>query len=90
MREIKDIRFLSVDDFMKRKEEIREKVKSLDAETKEIYKWYFYHQLCWLGQRFFKLKDLMWMYAVGDPVDFDLALRYRIFCEKRSKINYTR
>ncbi len=88
MQEIKDIRFYCVDDFMNKKEKIRDKVMLFDVETKEIYKWYFYHQLCCLPQKQFYLKDLMWLYAVGENVDFELSLQYRLFCEKRSKINY--
>ena len=89
MNEIKDIRFKSVDDFMEKRHYIRENVEKLDKDTKEIYKWYFYHQLCLLGQKQFELKDLMWLYAVGENVEFDLLLHYRLFCQKRSKINYT-
>lgn len=86
--EIRDIRFLSVDDFMKRKEFIRSKFSFLDESSKEIYKWYFYHQLCCLPQQQFELKDLMWMYVNNERVELDLALKYKIFCQKRSKIKY--
>lgn len=88
MNEIREIRFKNVDDFMVRKEIIKEKVKLLDRDAKEIYKWYFYHQFCLLSQKYFEFKDLMWMYAIGEPVEFDLALQYHLFCEKRSKIDY--
>jgi len=88
MSEISDIRFLSVDDFMKKKEIIRDRVEELDNDVKEIYQWYFYHQLCILSQKFFLLKDLMWLYACGERVEFDLMLQYRLFCEKRNKIDY--
>jgi hypothetical protein len=88
MKEINGIRFSCVDDFMKRKEKIREKAKLLDDDAREIYKWYFYHQLCLLSQKFFELKDLMWMYTIGENVEIDLLHQYRIFCKKRSKINY--
>ena len=88
MEEIQGVRFISVDDFMKRKDEIKAKVRNFSANTREVYKWYFYHQLCWLPQKQFKLKDLMWEYVNGERVAIELAHQYRIFCKKRNKINY--
>lgn len=90
MQKISNIRFISVDDFMKRKDEIRDGLKILDKDTKELYKWYFYHQLCWLSQKQFHLKDLMWLYTIGESVDKDLAYQYCLFCKRRSKINYNK
>lgn len=88
MKEISNLRFLNVDEFMARKEFIRDNVEKLNNDYKEMYKWYFYHQLCMLPQKQFELKDLMWMYAIGEPVEFDLLHQYRLFCKKRSKIDY--
>lgn len=89
MNEIIDIRFKNVDEFMMRKEIIREKAKLLNNDYKEMYKWYFYHQLCLLKSKQDELKDLMWMYVIGEPVEFDLMHQYRLFCNKRNKIDYT-
>lgn len=88
MEEIKDIRFVGVDDFFKRRENIRDKYKTLNNDIKEVYKWYFYHQLCLLRQKHFELKDLMWLYLNGEKVDVELTHQYYLFCKKRSKINY--
>jgi len=86
--EISGITFKSVDEFMGKKEFIREKTTLLNNDFKEMYKWYFYHQLCWLPQKQFELKDLMWLYTIGENVEIDLAHQYRLFCNRRSKINY--
>jgi hypothetical protein len=88
MLEIKEIRFDGVDEFMEKKEFIKEKFKSLNSEVKEIYRWYFYHQLCLLTQKQYLLKYLMWLYTTGEDVLSDLMLQYRLFCEKRNKIDY--
>lgn len=88
MNEIRDIRFKNVDEFMAKREFIRENTIKLNNDFKEMYKWYFYHQLCLLSQKFFEFKDLMWMYTIGEPVEFELTHQYRLFCDKRNKIDY--
>ena len=68
----------------KKKDVIREKYRELNEDFREMYKWYFYHQLCLLRQKQFKLKDLMWLYLNDEPIDFELSNEYHIFCEKRN------
>lgn len=84
MNKIKGMRFVDADDFFRKKDSIREKYRELTKDFKEMYKWYFYHQLCLLRQKQFRLKDLMWLYLNDENVDLDLSLEYRIFCEKRN------
>ena len=86
LEQIKDIRFIEVDEFYKRKEEIREKYQELDDGTKEIYKWYFYFQFCLLKN---PLKEMFWTYLnMNCDIYFlaDMSNEYRLFCRKRNKM----
>lgn len=86
LEQIKDIRFTEVDEFYKRKEEIREKYQELDDGIKEIYKWYFYFQFCLLKN---PLKEMFWTYLnINCDIYFmaDMSHEYRLFCKKRNKI----
>lgn len=86
LEQIKDIRFTEVDEFYKRKDEIKEKYQELDNETKEIYKWYFYFQLCLLKN---PLKEMLWTFLnMNCDIYFiaEMSNEYRLFCRKRNKM----
>lgn len=86
LERIKDIRFTEVDEFYRRKDEIKEKYQELDRETKEIYKWYFYFQFCLLKN---PLKEMLWTYLnMNCDIYFmaDMSNEYRLFCRKRNKM----
>lgn len=86
LERIKDIRFTEVDEFYKRKDEIKEKYQELDNETKEIYKWYFYFQLCLLKN---PLKEMLWTFLnMNCDIYFiaEMSNEYRLFCRKRNKM----
>ena len=86
LEKIKDIRFTEVDEFYKRKDEIKEKYQELDNETKEIYKWYFYFQLCLLKN---PLKEMLWTFLnMNCDIYFiaEMSNQYRLFCRKRNKM----
>ena len=86
LEKIKDIRFTEVDEFYKRKDEIKEKYQELDNETKEIYKWYFYFQLCLLKN---PLKEMLWTFLnMNCDIYFiaEMSNEYRLFCRKRNKM----
>lgn len=86
LERIKDIRFTEVDEFYKRKDEIKEKYQELDNETKEIYKWYFYFQLCLLKN---PLKEMLWTFLnMNCDIYFiaEMSNEYRLFCQKRNKM----
>ena len=86
LEKIKDIRFTEVDEFYKRKDEIKEKYQELDNETKEIYKWYFYFQLCLLKN---PLKEMWWTFLnMNCDIYFiaEMSNEYRLFCRKRNKM----
>lgn len=83
---IESIRFEEVDELYKKKEEIKVKYQGLDNETKEIYKWYFYFQLCLLKN---PLKEMLWTYLNSETdlhFKAEMSNEYRIFCNKRKKI----
>ena len=86
LERMKDIRFTEVDEFYKRKDEIKEKYQELDNETKEIYKWYFYFQLCLLKN---PLKEMLWTFLnMNCDIYFiaEMSNEYRLFCRKRNKM----
>ena len=81
--EINDMRFTTVDDLFIKKVHIKERIAELDKEYLELYKWYFFYQLCMLKE---PLKTLMWDFVCGYDNIVDLTNEYRLFCEKRNKI----
>ena len=86
LERMKDIRFTEVDEFYMRKDEIKEKYQELDNETKEIYKWYFYFQLCLLKN---PLKEMLWTFLnMNCDIYFiaEMSNEYRLFCRKRNKM----
>ena len=87
MENIGIISFVSVDEIYNMKDKAREIYADLSMDAKEVYKWYYYHQLCILSTRKSKLKDYMWLYICGKPIDGNkLEEEYEKFCNKRSKI----
>lgn len=85
MNDIEEIRFATVDDFFQKKEFIKDKFQSYDIYTKEMYKWYFFYQLCLIK---YPLKSAFWDYLNGNDNLPEVSLQYRLFCERRNKINY--
>ena len=86
MEKIGRITFESIDEVYSDRQRYRDAVLLLDSETLEVYKWYFYHQLCLLSQKQYELKDLMWEYLVGKDVELDLNHHYRLFEDKRKRL----
>lgn len=77
------MRFLDLDEFMRRRKTIREKYKELNQDEREVYKWYFFYQLCMLRE---PLKTLTWEYTIGMNVDNRLKEEYNKFLEKKRKL----
>lgn len=78
--------FKDVDDLYARKMQIREKFAILDYPTKQIYKWFFYYELCMLKN---PLKRLLWDFVSGSKelkMQLELPKEYQKFCKKRKKI----
>lgn len=83
---IQGLMFRDVDDLYSKKMQIREKYQLLDYSTKQIYKWYFYYQLCLLKN---PLKRLLWDFinASNDlSIQLELSTEYKKFCERRKRI----
>lgn len=84
---IKDMKFIGVDDFFEKKDILRNNYNKLEEENKELYKWYFFYQLCILKN---PLKRLMWEYINGEEHIKDnvslLDLEYIRFCDDRSNM----
>jgi len=85
MWNIRNIRFITIDEVYDDRKRFRNEVLMLDQDTLEIYKWYFYHQLCMLSHKRQFLKDLMWEYLVSKDVDFELSRQYRLYSSTKSK-----
>ncbi len=86
MEKIGTITFETIDEVYEDRVRYRNAVLLLDQDTLEIYKWYFYHQLCLLTQKQYELKDLMWEYLVGKNVECDLIHQYKIYMEKKMRM----
>lgn len=85
-KSVQEIMFKDVDDLYSRKMEIREKYALLDYPTKQIYKWFFYYQLCLLKN---PLKRLLWDFINGSKelsMQLELPHEYKKFCDKRKRI----
>lgn len=84
-QKIQKMMFRDIDDLFSRRKEIRQEFNQVDAEVKEMYKWFYYFQLCLLKN---PLKSTMWEYINGFKVENKLKQEYFDFCNKRKKINY--
>ena len=84
---INDIRFDDITDLFERKEEIKEKYLRMPLDYKELYKWYYFYQLCILN---YSLKSIMWTYlnteSYSSEINMDLALEYSKFLKKKDKM----
>ena len=91
LERIKGARFTTTDEIYTKRVEIREIVQSYDYDTQEIYKWYFFFQLCILKN---PLKTLLWNYVIKETInekdEEKLTLEYCAYkrrCQKILKIN---
>jgi len=87
LERIKKARFLTTDEIYSRRKEIREVVQEFDADTLEIYQWYFFKQLCLLKN---PLRDMLWDYLVLDNIggkeEDDLMLEYMNYKDNCKRI----
>ena len=84
---INDIRFDDITDLFERKEEIKEKYLRMPLDYKELYKWYYFYQLCILN---YSLKSIMWTYlnteSYSTDINLELAMEYSKFLKKKDKM----
>lgn len=83
MEDIQECRFLNIDDFYVKREHIKKYYNTLDDATKEVYKWYFFYQICIIKD---PLRSLAWEYVNGYSIEPFLIQAYDEFCEKRNKL----
>lgn len=79
--------FETLDELYERKDKIREEVQQYNVKTLELYKWYFFYQLCLISV---PTKEAFWDYLVKKEVDEftkgNLEHEYMKFCKHRKKI----
>ena len=80
LKEIEHIRFENVDELFVRKAIIRQDYLELEPKIKELYKWYFFYQMCMIKN---PLKELLWDYLNDKDVSDKLNVAYIDFCNKR-------
>lgn len=87
LERIEKARFTTTDEVFTRRKEIREIVQSFDLDTLEVYKWYFFFQLCLLKN---PLKELLWTYIAKQNLtskeEIDLCNEYRLYKERCMRI----
>ena len=83
MFRINKISFENIDDLYSKRKEIRENYSKLDFAEKQIYKWYFFYQLCILKN---PLKKIAWEYINGSNLEIEFSNQYKEFLIKRNKI----
>lgn len=84
---INELRFDDITDLYQRREEIKEKYLKMPLDYKELYKWYYFYQLCILN---YSLKSIMWTYlnneTYSSEINMDLSLEYSKFLKKKDKM----
>lgn len=83
MLKIDNIRFETIDDLYFRRVIIRELYNKLEYNERQVYKWYFFYQLCLLKN---PLKKTAWEYINGENVEIEFATQYGEFLVKRNKV----
>jgi hypothetical protein len=83
MFKIEHITFENIDDLYSRRNKIRNDYADLNFNEKQIYKWYFFYQLCLLKN---PLKKIAWEYVNGADKDIEFCNCYKDFLIKRNKI----
>ena len=88
MQNIGGMRFENVDELFRNREYIRYNYSKLDRDTKEMYKWYFFYQLCVVRSN--DLKGALWTYVNSESKNSEdnkqVMIEYSKFCNRRSKI----
>lgn len=80
MNEINEMQFIDINELFVKKKYVKERYSLMDIDSREIYKWYFFYQLCHLKN---PLKCQMWEYINGfDNLD-ELNRSYIEYCDKR-------
>ena len=75
--------FDTFEDLYERRAEIRDKFREKDKNIKQLYKWYFFYQLCCMDYDF---KSAMWdyMYDIAGS-ESKVTHQYKIIKTKKEK-----
>lgn len=82
MCKIGNMQFYMFDDLYSKKEEVRNKFQTLNAEEKMMYKWFYFQQTCHLNIR---IKESMWDYITGVISKKKIEKEYAIYCKKKEE-----
>ena len=86
---INNIRFEGIDDLYIKKGFIKSEVAKMSTECKELYKLYFFYQLC-INK--YKIKSVFWDYIINDNCKDDdelleiVNISYIDFCLKKESL----
>lgn len=80
MEYIDEMQFIDINELFVKKKYVKEKYEMMDIDSREIFKWYFFYQLCHLKN---PLKEQMWEYINGSDNLAKLNTTYIEFCNKR-------
>lgn len=87
MEKIGKISFVSFDEIYEMRDLARKAYSLFDQDTREVYKWYYYHQLCIMKcSKKEPLKDYLWLYISGINNLTKLKKEYDKFYKKNKKI----
>lgn len=82
MENIGEMRFTSFQEAYDMRDLIKEKYAKLSLDAKEVYKWYYSYQLCFMTNKKMCLKDCLWSYIVGkDNIEKKLTEEYNKFAK---------
>lgn len=84
---VNTMKFINIDDLYAKIDIVKKRYLEFNYDEKEVYKWYFFYQLCLLKFKSFKskkyIKDLFWNY-INDNCSFkEIEDIYNEFCEYR-------
>lgn len=80
---IENIKFIDVNDLFDKIDFIKAKFMLLTPSYKEIYKYYFFYQLCLVREsKDNALKSIFWDYINGEGSRKDVEVSYSMFQEK--------
>lgn len=88
MNKFENMRFLGLDDLFIKKKTIKKAYDELNFSEKEIYKWYFFYQLClvrWRNKEKIGIKDAFWDYLNGKVSSEFLNSIYLEYCNYKDK-----
>ena len=82
------MRFLTLDDLFIKKRQVKNSYEKLDVYEKEVYKWYFFYQLCmvrWKNKDKIGIKDAFWDYLNGKVSPELINSIYIEFCNYKDR-----